>query len=210
MISKEEQRIYNNYMISGRKANNKPFNPRKNFDDLDEEICSILVKMRQFFEEYPHINQEIYFMAPYKMFPETTYYDLSYFATAKARKAYSLYIKKLELEDPDSVDSLSRLQAGFKFVLRFCEDRALTLEEYVAYCEGSLPCFVEHLKNHHINFYTLHGLTISKINIDSRILDFLFEDFYGVFQKTKNKFYASKKMKEFATKAKQTLKTKLN
>jgi hypothetical protein len=60
---------------------------------------------------------------------------------------------------------------------------------------------IDHLKNHHINMYALHSLGVSKIEVENRILDFIFSDFWITFQKTKNKFHLSKKMKEFSHKA---------
>jgi hypothetical protein len=65
------------------------------------------------------------------------------------------------------------------------------------------------LKNHKINYYTLHALTFQRPQIESRILNFIFPEFYEVFQKTKNKFFTSQKMKEFAKQAKQKLETQI-
>jgi hypothetical protein len=151
-----------------------------------------------------------YFSAPYKLHEDEVAHPLEFFTTQKAKKAYALYMKSLETQDPDSQDSLIRLQQSLKFVFEFCKEKGLTFDDYGAYCEDSLPCVVDHLKTHKINFYTLHSIGISRLNIEQRILDFVFGDFYGVLQQTKNKFYASKKMKEFSKQAKVILTNKLD
>lgn len=110
-------------------------------------------------------------------------------------------MKKIETDDPDSESSLKRLVDSLRFIKNFCKERGLTLEEYPVYMEESIPNMIEHLKNHHINMYALHALGVSKIEVENRILDFIFSDFWITFQKTKNKFYLSKKMKELAKQA---------
>lgn len=105
------------------------------------------------------------------------------------------------MDDPDSESSLKRLADSLKFVKNFCKEKGLTLDKYPVYIESSLPCMIDHLKNHHINMYCLHSLGVSKIEVENRILDFIFSDFWITFQKTKNKFYLSKKMKAFSLKA---------
>lgn len=202
MVNDFEKKIYNTFLIQGRKANNKPFKIRKNFDDLDEEVVSVLRRLSTFFINYPSIDTEIYFSAPYKLYPDEEYYKLDYFLSPQAKKAYTLYIKSLELEDPDSNNSLKRLLDSLNFVYKYCLENKLQLQEYKDFMVGTLPVFVDHLKHHHITYYTLHALTFDKISVESQILEYIFSEFFSTFQKTKNKFYASKKMKEFAKKAK--------
>lgn len=176
---------------------------------MDEHSCQLLEKLDKFFSSCPKVDWNSYFAAPYHVFPEDTKYNLEYYTTQKAKKTYATYMQALEIEDPDNPDSLLRVQQGFKFVYQFCKDKGLTFETYPLYVEDSLPCFVDHLKNHQISFYTLHGIGIAKINIEPGILDFIFGDFYKTFQSTKNKFYSSKKMKEFSKLAKTKLNNKL-
>ena len=53
-------------------------------------------------------------------------------------------------------------------------------------------------------------LGVSKIEVENRILDFIFSDFWITFQKTKNKFYLSKKMKEFSKLATNKIKQQIH
>lgn len=177
---------------------------------MEPATCLVLETLDKFLTAYPNIEWSAYFSAPHKIYSDDTKYPLEFFTTQKAKKVYAVYMKSLETQDPDSPDSLIRLQQSLKFVFEFCKAKGLTFSDYGAYCEDSLPCVVDHLKTHKINYYTLHSIGISRLNIEQRILDFVFGDFYGMLQATKNKFYASKTMKEFSKQAIQKLTNKLN
>jgi hypothetical protein len=110
-------------------------------------------------------------------------------------------LEKFSAEDPDSSESLMRFSNSLKFIFSFCKENNISLEEYRTYAIGTLPSFIEHLKNHKINYYTLHALTFSKIDVDSDILNFAFGDFWKTFQITRNKFQSSKKIKTFGKQA---------
>lgn len=208
MVTERQKTIYNKYLRESRRG--QPYKLRKNFDNLEENVSLLLEKLDKFFKAHPSIEWDAYFKAPHEIFPDESSYKLDFYVTQKAKKAYALYMKALELEDPDSRDTLIRLQQSLKFVYEFCAEKGLTFADYGTYCEDSLPCLVDHLKTHKINYYTLHSLGISRLNIEQRILDFIFGDFYGTLQKTKNKFYSSIKMKLFSKQAKIILTNKLN
>ena len=209
MITEFEKQIYNNHLVASRKAKNEPFKIKKDFSKLDENQIMHLQKLSRLFTNYSNLIQEDFFMAPHKIYPDDEYYPLEFFTKPKAIKCYSDYVKQLELQNPDHSDSLKRLAESLKFVSKYCIEKNLLLSDYELNIEGTMPCFVQHLKDHKINYYTLHALTFQKPQIESRILDFIFPDFYLVFQQTKNKFYSSKKMKEFAKQAKIKLDNKI-
>jgi len=210
MISEFEKQIYNNHLVASRKSKGEAFKLKKDFSNLEEDKVVSLQKLSRLFNNYPNLIQEDFFMAPHKLYPDESYYPLEFYTKPKAIKCYTQYRKQLEIQDPDSPDSLRRLAESLKFVVRYCVENNLQLSEYEVNMEKSMPCFVQHLKDHKINYYTLHSLTFKKPQIESRILDFIFPDFYEVFQKTKNKFFASKKMKEFAKQAKEKISRRLN
>lgn len=118
---------------------------------------------------------------------------------------YVKYVKGLVLEDPDKDESINRLKSGLKFVFNFCKEKNLTFPEYLVYSEGALPSWVSHLKTHKIDFHTLHSLQMSKPMLDSELLDFVISRFFIDFQRTRQKFYNSKRMREFGKKAKEQL-----
>jgi hypothetical protein len=203
MISEFQKQIYNNHLVSSRKAKGEAFKIKKDFTNLEGDKVMALEKLEKLFNSYPNLIQEDFFMAPHKIYPDYEYYSLEFYTKQKAIKCYTDYVKQLEIQDPDSPDSLRRLADSLKFVIRYCIENNLQLSDYELNIEGTMPCFVEHLKTHKINYYTLHALTFKKPKVESRILEFVFPDFYQTFQITKNKFFASKKMKEFAKQAKE-------
>ncbi len=209
MLNIDQQKIYNNHLVASRKVKGEAFRIRRDFSKMESDKIMYLEKLSKLFNNCPSINQEVFFTAPHKIYPEDTYYPLEFFTTQKAIKCYTQYVKLLEIQDPDSPESLKRLVDSFKFVYEFCKEKNLKLSDYELNIEGSMPCFVDHLKNHKINYYTLHALTFRKPQIDSRILTFIFPDFFEVFQKTKNKFFTSTKMKELAKLAKLKTENKL-
>lgn len=210
MINEFQKQIYNNHLVVSRKIKGEPFKIKKDFSNLEEDKITTLEKLSKLFNTYPNLIQEDFFMAPHKIYPDETYYPLEFYTKPKAIKCYTDYIKQLEIQDPDSLDSLRRLVDCLKFVFEYCKENNLKLSEYELNIEGTMPCFVKHLKDHKINYYTLHSLTFQKPKIESRILEFVFPDFYQTFQITKNKFFSSKKMKEFAKQATKKLENKLN
>lgn len=210
MINEFQKQIYNNHLVVSRKAKGEAFKIKKDFSNLEEDKIIALEKLSRLFNTYPNLIQEDFFMAPHKIYPDESYYPLEFYTRPKAIKCYTDYVKQLEIQDPDSPDSLRRLTDSLKFVAKYCKEKGLQLSEYELNIEGTMPCFVQHLKDHRINYYTLHALTFQKPNVESRILDFVFPDFYQTFQITKNKFFTSKKMKEFAKQAKLKIENKLN
>ena len=205
-----QKRIYNSHLAISRKMRDKPFRIRKDFSDMDQTKLDRLASLERFFNSYQNIKIDDYFAAPYVIFEDDDYFDLDFYLTSKAKKAYSQYMKKIEMDDPDSESSLNRLVDSLKFVKNFCKEKNLTLKEYPLYIEDALPNMIDHLKNHHINMYALHALGVTKIEVENRILDFIFSDFWISFQKTKNKFYLSKKMKEFSKQAIDKVNQQLN
>jgi len=211
MISELQKYIYNIHLAVTRRSQNLPYKLKKDFSNISEDVEVELTKLATFFEKHKHIDIEDFFKAPFKIHSDETYLELNFFNSLKAVKCYSTYMKLLETEDPDSSESLIRLQKSLKFVMDFCKEHGISLEEYVSFLnEGdTLPAYINHLKIHNINFYTLHTLTFPKPDVESDILNFIFGDFWKTFQTTRNKYQCSKRMKIFGEQAKTKLTTKL-
>jgi hypothetical protein len=157
------------------------------------------MQFKHIFQKHPNINQE-YFLAaipPWEILEK------------EAIKLYVEYVKSLVLDDPDKNESIERLKNGLKYVFKFCKEKGLTFSDYLTYSEHTLPCWVTHLKSHKIDFNTLHALQLSKPVIDSELLEFVIPNFFTNYQRTKQKFYNSKRMKAFGKKAKEKLETVL-
>ena len=154
-----------------------------------------------FFEQYPTIDKEEYL----KCLPP--------FLIKSIEEGLPFYIasmKAMELKDPDDDKSIERLKNALKFIYNFCKEKKIDLNQYSVYADAVLPQWVEHLRTHKITFYSLHALTFSKPNVESDLLEFVIPKFYLTFQKTRNKFYGSNKMKSFSKKAIEQLNKKLN
>lgn len=208
-MTKFEEQVYNTHLAVSRSIKGEPYKFRKDFTKLEEDKIVLLKRLESFFSNYPNVDLKDFFMAPYKVYPDGDYYGLDYYITRNALKSYTQYMKQLEVQDPDSMESLIRLQKGLQFVIEFCKEHNITLGEYEKFQPNSILSFLDHLKNHKINFYVLHALTFGFPVVDSKILEFMFEDFYGTFRMTRNKYYASKKMKDFGKQAKDKIENKL-
>jgi len=68
-----------------------------------------------------------------------------------------------------------------------------------------------HLKEHKINFYTLHALEADATikSVESSILNFIIEDFWTIFSQTRTAFMSSKTLKEKTRKGIEIINNKL-
>ena len=220
MITEKEKHIYNSFLYASRKAKNKPVRLRQNFSNIPSKDEVALKKLNLLLSKYTHINYSDFFIAPYRVYGSDNYFDLSFFNTRKAIKCYSLYCKDKETQDPDSEATINTLKECLKFIYSYCNDKQITLVEYKTYITGSAPdllpdsAFPEvfwHLKNHHINFYTLHSLDMdaSVKDKDIEIFNWFIPDFTDLYSKTRVKFLSSKSLKDKARKGLKIIEQKL-
>jgi hypothetical protein len=211
MITKKEEAIYNSFLYVSRTIKNKPVKLRQDFTKIADKDLLSLKKLSSFFSKHTHINYNDWFTAPFKVYNETDYFDLQFFNTRRALKCYALFMKQKETEDPDSESSISRLKECISFLYTFCKEQNITLREYRSYIDGNLPVVIQHLKDHKINFYTLHAIGCDNTikSVESNILNFIVEDFWTVFSQTRTKFVSSKILKEKARKGMTIIENKL-
>tara|TARA_R100001509_G_scaffold160710_1_gene128862 strand:- start:628 stop:1281 length:654 start_codon:yes stop_codon:yes gene_type:complete len=212
MITEKEKHIYNSFLYASRKAKNKPVRLRQNFENLQSEHEVALKKLSQLLSKYTHINYSDFFIAPYKVYGADNYFDLTFFNTRKAIKCYTLYCKDKQIQDPDSEESVETLRECLKFIFNFCIDQKITLSTYKNFIEegGALPLIFTHLKNHKINFYTLHSLDMDPVvKRQDDVLTWVISDFFDLYNKTRVKFISSKLLKEKAKKGIKIIEQKL-
>jgi hypothetical protein len=216
MITEKEKSIYNSHLYASRKAKNKPVRLRQNFDNIKSKDEVALKKLNLLLSKYSHINYSDFFIAPYKVYGSDDYFDLSFFNTRRAIKCYSIYCKDKETQNPDSEDTINTVKECLKFIYNYCHDKKITLEEYKTYIPESAPDSATpevfwHLKNHHINFYTLHALDMDTAvkNKDIEIFNWFISDFTDLYSKTRVKFISSKLLKEKTKKGLQIIEQKL-
>lgn len=202
-----EQSIYNTHLAVSRQAKGKPFKLRRDFSKIDATKSLATTKIEKLLSKYPHIAPNDFFKAPYELYEDTDYFDLAFYTTPAAIKAYTLFKRKQQLASADNEDTIKRVQESMMFVYRYCKSNDLTLDEYPNHIEGTMPAPLVHLKHNHITFYTLHGLNIyeSLKVIDNELLEFFIPDFWSLFQSSKTKYLSSKKQKTIVNKSKKLL-----
>lgn len=208
-LTKDEQFIYNAYLIASRRAKNQPVRPRKDFTKIKDEIYIQLKKLGYFFETNKNIPLNEFFWAPYEAYSKDEFFDLGFYTTRKAIVAYTRYMYKKETQDPDSDNCINDCKQGLKTIYNYCSQHRNTLQSYKL--DTGIPAFLLHLKEHKINFYILHGLDVDRVikNIDQELLDFYCKDFYTMYNNTRVKFMASKHLKEVIRKGLKIIEEKL-
>lgn len=199
-ITQEEKDIYNAYLVVTRRSQGKPYRKRENFDGFDESNNYVYIKkLSLFFSRYTHVDIEDFFKAPFEVYPtRDDTYDLSFYASRKALKIYTLYQTKKEEEPPDSTNQLYFIKNSLNFILKFCRNNKITLNNYIYHKTEEQYSFILHLKERKISFYVLFGF-VEAINIiktiDKNILEFMFKDIYNKLEIYRKKYNNSTKAK---------------
>jgi hypothetical protein len=79
----EEQRIYNTWLLTNRRQQGKPGRPRKKFDNMDESTVVCIEKISKTLKRLD-INLDQFFVAPFQLWPDTTYMPLDFYTKHKA------------------------------------------------------------------------------------------------------------------------------
>jgi hypothetical protein len=195
-LTELEKQIYNAYLIASRTARNKPFKIRENFKKVDDKTYIILKKLALLFEHNKSVNVHDFFKAPF-LYYDIDYVDLQFFATPKAIKCYTLYKRKLETLSPDCEDNIVKCKQCCAFIFRYCKEKNLTLNEYKTINSGTTPLILQHLRDHNINFYVIHGLECDRIlrSVEPDLLEFFITDFNTLLNDTRINFQRSVRLK---------------
>lgn len=211
MLTELEKRIYNSYLIASRTAKKQPFKLRQNFDSIDDQTYVVLKKLGIFFEKNNNIKQVDFFNAPFSYYGADNFFDLSFFLTPKAIKCYSLYVKKKETQDPDNEDTILNAKDCCMFIYRYCAENKITLDEYKTVIHGTTPLILQHLRDHKINFYTLHGLESDKTirQVEPDLLEFFISNFQSLLNETRINFQQSTRLKKIIRESLSIIENKL-
>lgn len=197
MITEYEKNIYNIFLTVSRKIKNKPVKHRQVFNNLQPSVYNALKKVSYLLQRNTHISPKDFFSAPYEYYGCDDYFSIDFFTTTKAIKCYTLYVEQRERSDPDNIDTINRCKECCKNIFYFCRESNITLQEYKTYIYGTTPVILQHLRDHKINFYTLHGLGCENIfkNVEGDLLNFFIKDFYSILNETRLKFQRSSLLK---------------
>jgi hypothetical protein len=193
-----EKRIYNTHLAISRSLRNKPFRKREDFTgfELDPKYLQIK-RLAVFFQKYPDIDLNNYFIAPYKLYTDVEYFDLLYFASPRAIKSYTIFKQELSQKSPDSYKQ--SVLDSLQFIAGVCLEKKIQLDEYATYKETGLePEWMYHIKKSKICNFALMEFpgvydAISKLPNDEK--DILLGDFGINFIEYKQKYNNSKQLK---------------
>ena len=158
-MTENEKRLYNLYLSTSRSSRNKPFKIREDFDGFDKTPeYNLITKISYFFNKFPQIKPEIYFKAPFIIYPDQEYIPLEYFTTQKAIKAYSVYMKQKEEESPDSDDHLEFIRNSLRYIGIFCAKEKIPVNDYLVHKSGITYTWMQHFRRRDICIYSLFEL----------------------------------------------------
>jgi hypothetical protein len=197
LMTEIEKIIYNNFLEVSKKINNKPVKYRKNFDNFPDKNYIIINKLSSFFNKFKHLKIKDFFEAPYFVYDEN-YFDLKFYLSPKAIKAYTLYNDKFLLNNPDNEKTIYKLQDSVKFIYNYCKDNKIEIKKYLTIKEGDFNVFLKHIKNRDIIIFILFAFnnfekTLS--NIDPEIKN-MFSSNFSRLNYIRTKYYSSSKSKK--------------
>lgn len=196
-LTELEKQIYNAYLIASRASKDKPFKLRQNFTKIDDKTYIILKKLSLLFTNNRNVSISEFFKASFEYYTDLNYIDLQYFTTPKAIKCYTSYKKRLETLSPDCEDNIQKCKQCCSFIMKYCVEKNLTLNEYKSINNGTTPLVLQHLRDHNINFYVIHGLECDRIirQVEPDLLEFFITDFNQLLNNTRINFQQSVKLK---------------
>jgi hypothetical protein len=196
-MTEKQKLIYNHFLEVSKKINNKPVKYRKNFDNFPDENYIIINKLGSFFNKFDHLKIKDFFEAPYFVYNEN-YFDLKFYLSQKAIKAYTLYNDKFLLNNPDDEKTLLKMQESIKFIYNYCKEKNINIKNYLVVKESEYNVFLKHIKNRDIIIFILFAFNnFEKIlsSIDPEIKN-MYSSNFSRLNYIRTKYYSSSKAKK--------------
>jgi hypothetical protein len=198
-LNQIEKNIYNCFLKHYR--NGQPYQPRKDFSNLDSTSIVAVKKLYAFFSKFPHISYDDFFGAPRELHPDENCPHISYFTARPAIRSYSLAMKKKEDESPEK--QIEKIRESFHFIALFCLKNRIGLDQYIKHKTQNMPTWMQHYREHHVNPYALLGLSdfnnFGMLEEDQRKI--WSGDFFDKIGSYKNRLHSSDKTKSFVHQA---------
>lgn len=194
-INDFDKKIYNQYLISSRSSQNKPFKLRQQFDTLSDDKKLCCKKISYKLQSYPFINIKDFFIAPFKVMPDQ-HIPFEFFSTPKAITAYTKYMQQLDQLSPDEPEMLMRIRDSLLFLDSFCKKEKIKLEEYFNFKINNQYACLMHLKERKTWLYSL--LYFSEFdkavnNCDKDVVRLMYgDDIFDRIDFARARFYNSK------------------
>jgi hypothetical protein len=204
-ITENQKKIYNIYLKNFRYK--KPFQYRKDFNDISEYTILNLKKLDYFFSKFKNINIEDFFEAPNLIYENQPYPKLDYFNTRSAIRAYSISNKQKEDQNPEK--QFDSIKESFLFIMKFCLEEKISIEHYINHKSGLIFSWMNHYRERKINPYSLMemGDIIKTIDETSKdILDIFSNDLSNKIIKFKIRYNSSQKSVDFVKRGTEKIK----
>lgn len=177
-----EKYVYNSYLRVLRSSSGHPFKYRENFDGFENNENYVYVKrLASFFHKHKNVDVNDFLKAPYGVYGTDKSFYLDFYCSHPAVKVYTLYIDKINDEDPDCSNQLLYIIDSFKFIRKFCSEVNISTHQYIAYKQAAIPDFIAHLKERKVSVYallSLEGFERVFYSLEKDWLSFVFGDAY--------------------------------
>lgn len=201
-ITELEKFLYNKHLSISRNLKNKPFKYKKNFDDIiNTDKHKFLKRISTLFQKHPEIDSDLFFSAPYKLYPDVEYFNLEYFSTLRAIKSYTIFKKTNFLRNPD--EQIEDVKKSLFFIAKFCIENKLYLHQYQYHKTAEAFTWMKHYKENKINAYCMMEFTnvFSSIKqLAEDVQKFFIGQFVEQFQTMYFQYSNSTKLKPFIKK----------
>lgn len=202
-LTQLEKLLFNKHLAVSRSEKSKPFKTRKNFSDIaNTDKHKFLKRISTLFGKHPEIDPDIFFKAPYKLYPDVDYFGLDYFSTMRAVKAYTTYKKQLFLQDPDS--QVEQVKESLRFIANFCISQGIYFHQYQFHKTADMYTWMKHYKENKINVYSVMGFMNIFSNVKGLADDvqkFFIGEFVEQFQRLYMTYNQSQLLKPYMQKA---------
>lgn len=204
MRNTDIKEVYNTFLKISRTRQNKPYKLRTDFSSFSEtEYYLPVLKLKNFFDRNFTVNIEDFFTAPYEVYEEQDFYDLSFYNSMAAIKVYNLFCNKIIQLSPDSEVQIKNILRGVKHIENYCISNNIPLNKYLYHKqENSITnSFIIHLKEKNISVYNLFAFkdfdkVYSKLDFD--VMRFILNDIPLKLSILRGKFYSSTKGKKIS------------
>jgi hypothetical protein len=208
-ITEYDKHIYNQYLITIRSTQNKPFKLRQNFKTLSQDKIVACKKIASKLLQYPNINVKDFFYAPFYDCKDQKI-DLSFYASSRAISAYVRYMKHIESLDPDEEESLIRAKDSLIFIYNYCKQNKITVREYFTEKKDAQFTCLLHLRERKLWLYPLLSFDEfdkAIIDCDKDVIRLMHgDDFFDRINFARNRFIRSCRCKSLVFKIKNKLK----
>ena len=198
-LSSYEKNIYNIYLKTSRES--KGYTPRKNFDNLKEDVYVNLKKISKTLYN-KKIDPYIFFKAPYELYNEK-FINFEYYSTFAAVSTYRKHIEQIELTDPDNQYNINKLRDSMKFIYQTCADnKKNSAYDYLKLQRGIYPNYILDLKKGDISYYSIIALGLQEHNIEleKKVVEFACKNFYNMLSSLRTRYTFSGQIKPLSIK----------